>query len=268
MKDRCVGTSPVFPRAGCLGELWEEDRDHWPVVSPAWGTICCSGLFSWEYTWGGQTLWEWALARWLETDVISCSASLKRTHTANPERYLKCVSLLFLIEQSYQHLKAKPRSTITSCSLTLSLPCASKRGQEWWRSMESLGPWKAWNIPALTTSQFYFSFLWPIFPGSPLYISHPHLWYEKSPSSENSRYSYFLKETEDNFLSPILQTQVSLSIDFVKALCKLYLWQLQKGTSHHRKKKKVCMLLQSLNSHTLQLTYEAEKSWTQVPGKF
>ena len=41
------------------------------------------------------------------------------------------------------------------------------------------------------------------------------LW--KSPSSENLKYSYFLKESENNFHSLILQTQVPLSTDFAES---------------------------------------------------
>ena len=50
------------------------------------------------------------------------------------------------------------------------------------------------------------------------------------------KHSYFLKESENNFLSPILQTQVPLSTDFAKTLQKVPLWQSQKGTSHHKEK--------------------------------
>ena len=91
VKGWCVVSSPVFPRVVCLGERWGEEADHHPVASPAWGTSGSPGLFNRKCTRRGTAQWGGWPARRLKTLTTSSSASLKRTHTTDPERCLNCV---------------------------------------------------------------------------------------------------------------------------------------------------------------------------------
>ena len=140
-------------------------------------------------------------ARWLETHTSSSSASLKRTHTSDPERCLNCVLVLFSSKQSCQYLRAKQESTVTSCGLTNSC-VLQKEFRSGGRNTESLGSSRAWNIHAFTAPQFHFGLLWPIFLAPPPYISNPYLWYEKSPSSENLEAFLFLEGIWEQFPFP------------------------------------------------------------------